>query len=295
MDPLLLAALRCPECHGPISRDFQCERCGPFPVVAGQPVLVDFAHSILEKRAFLNREGDSPIHRRRSGMKRVLEALHGTNRSAERFALEICKRVPPTGRVLVVGGGAIGSGAKKLYERGLAVGADIYPTPHTVLIADAHNIPFADDTFEAVWIQAVLEHVLSPHEVVAELHRVLKPGGYIYADTPFIQHVHEEAYDFTRFTLSGHRWLFRDFDLIEAGPTKGAGTSLVWSIRYFVRAVTGSDAAGSIVAAAFFWLRFFDRRTRKHADAASATYFFGRKSGERVKPNDMVRYYYELR
>jgi ubiquinone/menaquinone biosynthesis C-methylase UbiE len=32
-----------------------------------------------------------------------------------------------------------------------------------------------------VWIQAVLEHVLDPPIVVAEIYRVLRPGGLVYA------------------------------------------------------------------------------------------------------------------
>jgi len=57
--------------------------------------------------------------------------------------------------------------------------------------------------FDAVWIQAVLEHVLDPVRVVAEIHRVLRPGGLVYSEIPFMQEVHEGAYDFTRFRLSG--------------------------------------------------------------------------------------------
>ncbi len=53
-----------------------------------------------------------------------------------------------------------------------------------------------------------------------EIHRVLKDDGIVYADTPFMQQVHEGAYDFTRFTLSGHRWLFKNFALLD---------STVWS------------------------------------------------------------------
>ena len=69
----------------------------------------------------------------------------------------------------------------------------------------------------------MLEHVLDPAQVVAEIHRVLGKDGVVFANTPFMQQVHEGAYDFTRFTLSGHRWLFRNFDLLEAGTSAGVG------------------------------------------------------------------------
>jgi ubiquinone/menaquinone biosynthesis C-methylase UbiE len=69
-------------------------------------------------------------------------------------------------------------------------------------VADGHQLPIADGSVDGVWIQAVLEHVLDPSIVVQEIHRVLTPGGVVYAETPFMQPVHEGAYDFTRFSLS---------------------------------------------------------------------------------------------
>jgi 2-polyprenyl-3-methyl-5-hydroxy-6-metoxy-1,4-benzoquinol methylase len=45
---------------------------------------------------------------------------------------------------------------------------------------------FGDGTCDAVVVQAVLEHVLQPDVVVAEIHRVLRPDGLVYAETPFM-------------------------------------------------------------------------------------------------------------
>jgi len=63
------------------------------------------------------------------------------------------------------------------------------------------------------------------------------------------------------------------------GTVKGAGSALVWSIRYFVRALTGSGRIASSVALALFWLRYFDGLTkeRPNADAASAVFFLWKK------------------
>ncbi len=80
---------------------------------------------------------------------------------------------------------------------------DIYYSANVQFIADAHSILLRDASVDAVVIQAVLEHVLDPQQVVDEIWRVLKPSGLVYAETPFLQHVHEGAYDFTRFTESG--------------------------------------------------------------------------------------------
>jgi len=135
--------------------------------------------------------------------------------------------------VLVIGGATVGCGTSALYDdRDIeVVGSDVFSSGHTALVADAHKLPFHDATFDGIWIQAVLEHVLAPATVAAEIHRVLKPNGLVYAETPFMQQVHERAYDFSRFTRSGHRWLFREFEEIEAGAVTGPGVALLWSIR----------------------------------------------------------------
>ena len=161
----------------------------------------------------------------------------------------------------------------------------MYASPNTQVVADGHFLPFRDGMFDGVWIQAVLEHVLDPPALVAEIHRVLKPTGLVYADTPFMQQVHEQAYDFTRFTLSGHRWLFRGFEEIDAGAVGGAGKALVWSIRY-VALVAGlehahGDAGGDAVLLGAVLDRF--AKPGPKTDAASGVYFFGTESRRRAE------------
>jgi SAM-dependent methyltransferase len=272
-----------------------------FETVAGKPVLIDFETSILRRDEFLGRAGGSSLPRDDTGRgwkARVRRGLLGRNRCAERFCGELIERVKLRSRrprVLVIGGGAIGSGAERLYRDDAIelVGTDIYASANVEIVADAHRLPFVDGCFDGVWTQAVLEHVLDPWEVVAEIHRVLKPEGVVYADTPFMQQVHEGAYDFTRFSLSGHRWLFRNFDLIAAGAVGGAGTAFVWSARYLVRAITGNDKIATAASCLFFWARFLDRlgRTRENADAACGVYFFGTKSTTAVAAKDMPTFY----
>ena len=113
------------------------------------------------------------------------------------------------------------------------------------------------------------------------------------AETPFLQQVHEGAYDFTRFTESGHRWLFRTFDAIDSGVVLGPGSQLLWSIEHVVRGTFRSVTAGVLVKMLLFWLRYFDALIpeRYASDAASAVYFLGRKSETAIQPRDMIAYY----
>ena len=117
----------------------------------------------------------------------------------------------PSATVLVVGGGCQ---RKWLDERIGAGGSvqtvytDIDVNADVDLFCDGHDLPFVDGAFDAVVTTAVLEHVLYPERVAAEITRVLKAKGLLYSELPFMQQVHEGAYDFTRYTMSGHRRLF---------------------------------------------------------------------------------------
>jgi len=68
------------------------------------------------------------------------------------------------------------------------------------VIADAADLPFAANTFDAALCSELLEHVPDPRRVIAEAHRVLKPGGVLLVCTPFLYHLHADPYDFGRYT-----------------------------------------------------------------------------------------------
>ena len=228
--------LRCPRCASslrdmerhPSCSDTRCEYSETgFPLVDAQPVLIDFAASIFDREMYS--AGHGPALRRdvtgRSLGSRLHQFTLGNNPIAASNCakfIELLLEGSERPVVLVIGGGTIGLGADELYRnRSIElVGTDVYASPNTALVADAHKLPFEDGVFDGVWVQAVLEHVLEPATIVDEIHRVLRRGGLVYAETPFMQQVHERAYDFSRFTQSGHRWLFRRFSELSAGPSE---------------------------------------------------------------------------
>lgn len=302
----LIADFACPRCRSPLAAgpdDYRCTRaeCARrYAVINGQPILVDFDESILAEAEVKAGAAGSAIERgAASGLKsKVLHALLPTNEVAPRNAkrlIQLALALSDRPKVLIIGGGTRGEGTEDLYaEQALQLlSFDIYGSDLTQFVADAHQTPLIDASVDAVWIQAVLEHVLDPWRVAAEIHRVLRPGGIVYAETPFLQQVHEGAYDFTRFTESGHRWLFRHFEEIESGVVLGAASQLLWSVEHVVRGVFRSVRAGVAAKMLLFWVRYFDRLIpRAYAsDAASAVYFLGRKAESALSPKDMIAYY----
>lgn len=278
---------------------------GPVETAGGLPVYVDFATSVLNRDELLATSAGSTVRRSSGRLGRARRALRQVVSGGTATRANLARLVdlavadadpggePPT--VLVVGGGEVGVGADELYSspRVRVLAFDIYGSPSVQFLADAHRIPLEDGCVDAVVVQAVLEHVLVPEQVVAEIHRVLRPGGLVYAETPFLQPVHEGAYDFTRFTESGHRWLFRHFERVDSDALTGPGSQLIWSVGALVTGLTRSRTAGRAVKLGLFWLRFLDRLVPApyRVDGACGLWFLGRAAAPPITARDAVAHY----
>ena len=87
------------------------------------------------------------------------------------------------------------------------------------LIADAHSLPFPDETFSYVYSLAVFEHLHSPWIAADEIFRVLKPEGEVYVLTAFMQHEHGYPDHYFNMTASGLKRIFSNFEIHEVKPS----------------------------------------------------------------------------
>lgn len=65
------------------------------------------------------------------------------------------------------------------------------------------GLPIAAGEFDAVLCTEVLEHVGDPARVLAELRRIIRPGGLLAVTVPFVGALHEEPHDHRRPTSHG--------------------------------------------------------------------------------------------
>jgi SAM-dependent methyltransferase len=308
----ILGAFRCPICRSPLNSAAESLRCrnlecgAAFPSVDGVPILLNESRSLFSIDSYSRgtaSKGTAPTSSLRAGIRRFIPSISRNVLGASNFQkyADLLLNRAKVPRVLVIGGKNEGEGFNVLLSNVPPielVETDVVFGPRTMLICDSHDIPFEDNFFDGVIVQAVLEHVVDPYRCVEEIFRVLQPAGLVYAETPFIQQVHEGRYDFTRFTDLGHRRLFRRFEEVASGPVCGPGMALAWSYRHFLVSLSESRWVSNLLdtfaRCTSFFLTSFDRLSIGNVgtfDAASAYYFLGRKSDSVLSDRELIKLY----
>lgn len=135
-----------------------------------------------------------------------------------------------SGTVLDVGGGRDSPLAGAFAASAVRIRLDVRPDGRPDVCGDAHRLPVADASVDAVVCCEVLEHVAEPTVVAAELRRVLRPGGELLGSVPFLSTgVHADPHDYYRYTADGLRQVLASFDEVEVRP-HGNGVGAAWRL-----------------------------------------------------------------
>jgi uncharacterized protein YbaR (Trm112 family)/SAM-dependent methyltransferase len=294
MNKIVTDNWQCPHCHAikltlsqekPGDQEIICLECdNNFPIVDGIPVLIRNDNQLFPPSSY--QKSKTKRKTRLKISKLIPDPSVNLSRKKNSKAFIDNIETDGTSQVLVIGSGQQ-KGTNSFYsdKKTTYVYCDVAMKSEVDLFCDAHELPFVDKTFQGVIITAVLEHVLYPQDVVKEIYRVLSDEGIIYSEVPFMQHVHEGAYDFTRYTLSGHRLLFKRFNEVSSGLVAGPATGLVWAMEHFALCFVSGGVlrklTRALVRVLFFWVKYFDYlfiNNPQSIDSASATYFLGKKS-----------------
>ena len=306
-----------------ITRDIHCLKCDQiltrvgehlvcqnpnckyeYPIVDGIPILINDEFCVFNRSDFVEHRVTTFDHKKAkiySTIKKLVPSISNNVLAAKNYKKfsSLLLEFESDPKVLVIGGSILGKGMEAILAKSkiTLIESDISFGPRTQIIFDAHNIPFPNEFFDGVIIQAVLEHVVDPYRCVDEIHRVLKKNGIVYAETPFMQQVHMGRFDFHRFTYLGHRRLFRNFNEIESGAVCGPGMALAWAYSYFIFSFTRSKKLRKYLIpltnfSSFFW-KYFDYLLIARPgtlDAASGYYFMGNKSENTLSDRDLILY-----
>ena len=166
-----------------------------------------------------------------------------------------------TGRVIDIGCG--NKPYEKIFEEKITeyVGCDIIQSDlnKVDVLCKANEIPLPDNSFDTAFSTQTIEHVEDHQGLVNEAYRLIKPGGYFIVSGPLYWYLHEEPYDFFRFTKYGFKYIFEKagFEIIETCSNGG-----MWSVagQSFIHACVKSTGKHIFLRGLkfiFFRLRFY--------------------------------------
>ena len=128
------------------------------------------------------------------------------------------------------------------------IGVDWSDTLHGLkadVVADLNNtLPIQNEVADTIISFSVMEHLYNPQGFLDEAFRILKNDGKIILQVPFMWHVHEEPYDYFRYTRYGLKYLFEKagFKNIEIEESTGFWINWFVKLNYqLARIITGSS------------------------------------------------------
>jgi SAM-dependent methyltransferase len=101
-----------------------------------------------------------------------------------------------------------------LFEGRNYLALDVYPYPEVDVVCDLTQVnPFRPESFDAILLMNVMEHVYDTRALLESLAKILKPGGVILVAIPFMVKIHQAPIDYVRYTHYALQRLGQEVDL----------------------------------------------------------------------------------
>lgn len=248
------------------------------PLVRFSPEEYAWKHGRLVRRGAPESDGANALSGLAGIMVRNVYATHNGSRPIRRALRPLLEDLA---RDETKVGLNFGAGGVRLHPRILNL--DVQDQSHIDLVTDGAAIPLNDASLDLVVTQEVLEHVADDRAALAELARVLKPGGRIYCQLPFQIGFHPGPWDYRRFSRQGMEQLFAGplWEIEQVGISVGHGTAMYriavefWAVTFsalhpaFYRPVKG------VAALLLYPFKLFDGLTERspERDRIAGGYF----------------------
>ena len=160
------------------------------------------------------------------------------------------------------------------------INIDIQEKSNIDVVCDVHDLPESLGKFDAVVCNAVLQYCHSPQIVAQQFYNVLKDGGYLFVDAPWVQPFCPDTPDMYRFSEEALKSIFSKFKVIESGPSIRPGSAFAMLGVHIAQSSTTNKYVnfllGKIAKLALYPFRGV--RTAKENYSAGAFYIICQKA-----------------
>jgi SAM-dependent methyltransferase/uncharacterized protein YbaR (Trm112 family) len=239
--------IACPACHSDLVRadgGFRCKACGAsYRIEDATPVLISAEVAFLEHDV---RWIPPPALRRHARVKRVIDGIRRRvirppvfkSKASRALCDQFVESFTPGSAVLNVGSGKTDFGPD-------VINLEIAPGPGVDVVGVAESLPIASGSCDGMILMAVLEHVHDANRTLSEARRVLRPGGRLLVDVPFIQGYHASPGDYRRYTEQGLCTEMERFGFaVEgSGVAIGPASAMAWVTSEFLALLVSGRSA----------------------------------------------------
>jgi uncharacterized protein YbaR (Trm112 family)/SAM-dependent methyltransferase len=215
--------LACPACKGELEHTdalLGCPACGrSYPIVGGVPVLLpdgSIPQTLYQHELDVRSQYDPWIHRV------VLQSL------------------PAGAAVLDLGAGNMALDLPHVIRM------DVTITPYVDVVGDAHALPFRPGALDFIFSLAVIEHLRQPFHAAQEMHRALRPGGYVYGECNFVFAYHGYPHHYFNASQQGLEQVFQTFTRLRSGvaPYQMPAFALRAILQTYLHDLAATDPPG---------------------------------------------------